>query len=50
MPHETSLIATIAVSLGFAFVGGFIAIRLRLPPWWATCWRALPCGHLPPAS
>jgi len=32
MPHETSLIATIAVSLAFAFVGGFIAVRLRLPP------------------
>jgi CPA2 family monovalent cation:H+ antiporter-2 len=32
MSHETSLIATIAVSLAFAFVGGFIAIRLRLPP------------------
>jgi monovalent cation:H+ antiporter-2, CPA2 family len=32
MPHETSLIATIAVSLAFAFVGGFIAVRLHLPP------------------
>jgi CPA2 family monovalent cation:H+ antiporter-2 len=32
MPHETSLIATIAVSLTFAFIGGFIAVRLRLPP------------------
>lgn len=33
MPQEeTSLIATIAVSLAFAFVGGFIAVRLRLPP------------------
>jgi len=32
VPHETSLIATIAVSLAFAFVGGFIAARLRLPP------------------
>jgi len=32
MPHETSLIATIAVSLTFAFVGGFVAVRLRLPP------------------
>src|SRR3569832_346978 len=32
MPHETSLIATIVVSLAFAFVGGFIAVRLGLPP------------------
>jgi K+:H+ antiporter len=32
MPHETSLIATIAVGLAFAFIGGFIAVRLRLPP------------------
>jgi CPA2 family monovalent cation:H+ antiporter-2 len=32
MPHETSLIATIAVSLAFAFIGGFIAVRLNLPP------------------
>ncbi len=32
MHNETSLIATIAVSLAFAFVGGFIAVRLRLSP------------------
>lgn len=32
MPHDTSLIATIAGSLAFAFVGGFIAVRLHLPP------------------
>ena len=32
MPHENTLIATIAVSLAFAFAGGFIAVRLRLPP------------------
>jgi CPA2 family monovalent cation:H+ antiporter-2 len=32
MPHEIALISTIAVSLAFAFVGGFIAVRLRLPP------------------
>jgi CPA2 family monovalent cation:H+ antiporter-2 len=30
--HETSLIATIAVGLALAFVGGFVAVRLRLPP------------------
>lgn len=32
MTHETPLITTIAVSLGFAFIGGLIAVRLRLPP------------------
>ena len=32
MPHETALIATIAVGLAFAFIGGFIAVRLGLPP------------------
>ena len=32
MSHEISLISTIAVGLAFAFVGGFIAVRLRLPP------------------
>ncbi|HEY7061237.1 MAG TPA: cation:proton antiporter [Chloroflexota bacterium] len=31
MPHETGLISTIAVALGFALVGGFVATRLRLP-------------------
>jgi len=32
MPHETSLIATIAVGLGFAFLGGLLAVRLKMPP------------------
>ena len=32
MPHDISLISTIAVGLAFAFVGGFIAARLGLPP------------------
>src|SRR5436305_12252440 len=32
MPNETSLIATIAAGLGLAFVFGFAATRLRLPP------------------
>lgn len=32
MPHETALIATIAGGLAFAFMFGFIAVRLRLPP------------------
>lgn len=32
MHHEVSLIATVAVSLTFAFIGGFLAVHLRLPP------------------
>ena len=32
MPHEVSLISTIAVGLAFAFAGGFAAVRLGLPP------------------
>ena len=32
MPHETTLIATIAAAFVLAFAFGFIAIRLRLPP------------------
>jgi len=32
VPHETALIATLAVGLAFALVGGFVAARLRLPP------------------
>ena len=31
MSHETTLIASIAVSLAYAFVGAFIATRLHLP-------------------
>ncbi len=32
MPHDVSLIATVAVGLSFAFVGGLLAVRLGLPP------------------
>jgi CPA2 family monovalent cation:H+ antiporter-2 len=32
VPHETALLATIAVGLALAFVGGFVAVRLGLPP------------------
>jgi len=32
MPHDTALVATIAAGLGLAFVFGFIAAHLRLPP------------------
>jgi CPA2 family monovalent cation:H+ antiporter-2 len=32
MTHETALIATVAAGLGLAFVFGYIAARLRLPP------------------
>jgi CPA2 family monovalent cation:H+ antiporter-2 len=32
VPHDTSLIATVAVGLAFALIGGLIAVRLHLPP------------------
>jgi CPA2 family monovalent cation:H+ antiporter-2 len=32
MQHEAGLIATTAFALGFAVIGGFIAVRLGLPP------------------
>jgi CPA2 family monovalent cation:H+ antiporter-2 len=32
MAHETALIATIAAGIGLAFLLGFAAVRLRLPP------------------
>ena len=32
VPHETALIATIAIGLAFALFGGYIAVRLHLPP------------------
>ncbi len=31
MAHELTLISTLAVSLGFAFIGGFAAVRVGLP-------------------
>lgn len=31
MPHETALIATIAIGLGLAFLFGYLATRLKLP-------------------
>ena len=32
LPHNSTLIATLAVGLAFAFAGGYVADRLRLPP------------------
>ena len=32
MEHDTALVATVAAGLGLAFVLGFLAARLRLPP------------------
>ncbi|HKW09540.1 MAG TPA: cation:proton antiporter [Gemmatimonadaceae bacterium] len=32
MPHETTLIATVAAGLGLAFVFGYLAARIQLPP------------------
>lgn len=31
-PHDVALISTIAVSLAYALVGGFVAVKLRLSP------------------
>src|SRR5436190_5252826 len=32
MPHETTLIATVAAAFGLAFAFGYIAARFRIPP------------------
>jgi CPA2 family monovalent cation:H+ antiporter-2 len=32
MPHDVSLISTVAIGLSFAFVGGLLAVRVGLPP------------------
>ncbi|MGE4013803.1 MAG: hypothetical protein AB7G15_16890, partial [Alphaproteobacteria bacterium] len=32
MPHDTSLISTVAMAVGLAVVFGVLAKRLRLPP------------------
>lgn len=32
MPHDASLIATIAAAFGLAMILGFIAVKLRMPP------------------
>ena len=32
MPHDVSLIATIAAGFGLAMIFGCIAVRLRMPP------------------
>jgi monovalent cation:H+ antiporter-2, CPA2 family len=32
IPHELPLVTTIAVGLGMAFVCGFVAVKLRMPP------------------
>ena len=32
MPHQTELVVTVAAGLGMAFLFGFLAARLRLPP------------------
>jgi monovalent cation:H+ antiporter-2, CPA2 family len=32
MPHDASLIATIATAFGLAMIFGFIAVKLRMPP------------------
>jgi len=32
MPHETTLIATLAAAFGLAFAFGYLAVRFRMPP------------------
>lgn len=32
MPHEVTLISTIAIAFGFAMIFGFVAAKLRMPP------------------
>ena len=48
MPHETALITTIAAGLGLALILGFVAVRLRLPPWSATCVAGIVIGPATP--
>ena len=42
MPHETALIAIIAMGLVTAFVGGFIATKLRRGESFTVSWQHLP--------
>jgi CPA2 family monovalent cation:H+ antiporter-2 len=48
--HDVPLIATIAVSLAFAFVGGLLAVRLRLPPLVGYLLAGIVVGPFTPAS
>ena len=48
MPHNVSLISTIAVGLGFALVLGFIAMRLRLPALVGYLLAGVIIGHFTP--
>jgi K+:H+ antiporter len=48
MPHDVSLIATIAVGFAFAFPLGFIAHRLRLPPLVGYLMGGVALGRLTP--
>src|SRR5438093_4584788 len=48
MTHETALLATIAVSLGFAFLYGFAASRRRAPPLVGYLLAGVAVGPFPP--
>ena len=50
LPHETGLIATIAVGLSAAFVGGLIAHHFRLPTLIGYWLAGVVLGHSPRAS
>ena len=42
MNHEAALIETLAISLAFAFVGGFLAAKLRDGAAWFVAWLKIP--------
>jgi CPA2 family monovalent cation:H+ antiporter-2 len=50
MPHEFTLIATIAAGFVFAFVFGFAAVRLRLPPLVGYLMAGVVIGRFAPGS
>jgi CPA2 family monovalent cation:H+ antiporter-2 len=48
MPHDVSLITTIAAALGFGLVFGFIATRLKLPALVGYLAAGILCGPATP--
>ena len=50
MPHDVALIATIAVGFALAFIFGFIANRLGLPPLVGYLVAGIAVGPSTPAS
>jgi CPA2 family monovalent cation:H+ antiporter-2 len=48
MPHESALIALLAISLVFALIGGFVAAKLRLPTLVGYLVAGIACGPSTP--